>query len=145
MGLDMYLRKKTLIREEDRKSLKIDGLKTPINPERISHITEKVGYWRKANAIHHWFVENVQEGEDDCGEYYVSFENLKKLYEIVSQVLDNPTKGMELLPTRSGFFFGSIEYGDDYVEDLKRTKTILESILQEDPEGTGYYYYQSSW
>ena len=27
---------------------------------------EQVGYWRKANAIHDWFVKHVQDGEDDC-------------------------------------------------------------------------------
>ena len=29
-------------------------------------IMDQVGYWRKANQIHNWFVENVQDGEDDC-------------------------------------------------------------------------------
>lgn len=29
-------------------------------------IMKQVGYWRKANEIHNWFVENVQDGEDDC-------------------------------------------------------------------------------
>ena len=38
-----------------------------------------VGYWRKANAIHNWFVQNVQDGKDDCGSYYVSREQLKEL------------------------------------------------------------------
>ena len=27
---------------------------------------EQAGYWRKANAIHDWFVKHVQDGEDDC-------------------------------------------------------------------------------
>ena len=31
-----------------------------------------VGYWRKANHIHKWFVDNVQNGEDDCGTYEVA-------------------------------------------------------------------------
>lgn len=29
-------------------------------------IMEQVGYWRKANQIHLWFVNHVQNGEDDC-------------------------------------------------------------------------------
>lgn len=32
----------------------------------ISNVIEQVGYWRKANHIHNWFVNNVQYGEDDC-------------------------------------------------------------------------------
>lgn len=30
-----------------------------------------VAYWRKANAIHNWFVENAQDGVDNCGTYEV--------------------------------------------------------------------------
>lgn len=43
--------------------------------------SEDVGYWRKANQIHNWFVENVQDGEDDCGCYEVSQEQLEGLLE----------------------------------------------------------------
>lgn len=31
-----------------------------------SDIIQNVGYWRKANQIHRWFVDNVQDGDDDC-------------------------------------------------------------------------------
>ena len=45
-------------------------------------ICEDVGYWRKANHIHKWFVDNVQDGEDDCGNYEVSQEQLEELLDI---------------------------------------------------------------
>lgn len=45
-------------------------------------IIEHVGYWRKANHIHKWFVENVQDGEDDCGYYEVDQEQLEELLDI---------------------------------------------------------------
>ena len=32
-----------------------------------SSLYQTVAQWRKANAIHAWFVEHVQGGEDDCG------------------------------------------------------------------------------
>ena len=28
----------------------------------------QIASWRKANAIHKWFVDNVQDGVDDCGD-----------------------------------------------------------------------------
>lgn len=65
MGLDMYLFKK----------------------HRGTYPDEDVAYWRKANQIHGWFVENVQRGEDDCKEYYVSRKRLKKLLDTVNAVL----------------------------------------------------------
>ncbi len=36
-----------------------------------------IGYWRKANAIHNWFVQHVQDGKDECQLAYVSIEDLR--------------------------------------------------------------------
>ena len=49
----------------------------------------EVAYWRKANAIHKWFVDNVQKGKDDCKEYRVTRRNLLDLCDLVSDVLDH--------------------------------------------------------
>lgn len=43
--------------------------------------------WRKANQIHNWFVQNVQNGVDDCSAYEVSKEQLEQLLEICTNVL----------------------------------------------------------
>lgn len=94
MGLDMYLKKKTFIwtnyeneGKRDLSNIKINDKKyNHIKPERICEITEDIGYWRKANHIHKWFVENVQDGKDDCGEYYVSRENLLSLLDLCRKV-----------------------------------------------------------
>lgn len=50
-------------------------------------IMEEVGYWRKANQIHNWFVENVQDGEDDC-DYHneVTKEDLEALLAICETI-----------------------------------------------------------
>jgi len=97
MGLDMYLTKRTYVKnwdhmkKEDLHKITISqGGKAVrhIKRERISYIIEQVMYWRKANAIHLWFVKNVQNEVDDCGEYYVDDENLEDLLAIVTEVLD---------------------------------------------------------
>lgn len=54
MGLDMYLNRMPRIKGYTVNEIEREG------------IEEQVGYWRKANQIHHWFVEHVQDGEDDC-------------------------------------------------------------------------------
>lgn len=46
-----------------------------------------VAYWRKANAIHRWFVENCQGGVDDCGTYPVTKADLRRLHETCVIVL----------------------------------------------------------
>lgn len=52
-------------------------------------ITSKLGYWRKANHIHKWFVDHVQHGEDDCGHYRVSKQQLSDLLKTCKTVLDH--------------------------------------------------------
>lgn len=135
MGLDMYLTKR--IYPESSTAI-IDGENIS-----ISYAVQEVGYWRKANAIHRWFVENVQEGVDDCKEYWVSKDELKKLYDTICEVYRSKTKAKELLPTQSGFFFGGVDYDDYYYEDLKYTKKLLEEIFK-DTETTEYCY-RASW
>lgn len=51
-------------------------------------MVEKVASWGNANAIHRWFVENVQQGQDNCAEYGVSEEDLRELLSLCTQVLE---------------------------------------------------------
>jgi hypothetical protein len=187
MGLDMYLTKKTYVKnwsymkDEDKWSVTVTRGGKPaelIKPERIREIEEEVCYWRKANAIHQWFVNNVQDGEDDCETYHVSEEKLRELTDLCSkvltstqlidgivtngytslgaepgrmipvlekgQVIDDASIAESLLPTARGFFFGSTDYDQYYIEDLKHTKETLEAILAEDNADASFYYH-SSW
>lgn len=118
MGLDMYL------------------LKRIKDPE-----DEQFAYWRKANAIHNWFVENIQDGNDDQRDYFVPVEALQDLLNVVDEVLDDNTKASELLPTREGFFFGSTDYDEGYFQDLKDTKEILEKAIADG----GHFRYTCWW
>ncbi|MFH0767709.1 MAG: hypothetical protein V1920_06420, partial [Bacillota bacterium] len=113
-----------------------------IDIKKISHIVEEVGYWRKANQIHNWFVQNVQEGEDDCKEYYVRRDQLEDLLNLVETVLKCPAKAEELLPCQSGFFFGQTIYDQYYFQDLEHTKKILTETLKKPGDE---FSYQSSW
>ena len=107
-----------------------------------------MGYWRKANAVHNWFVDNVQDGNDDCKRYWVSKEDLQKLLDVVNKALKNPSTAHEYLPTVRGFFFGSQDYDEYYFKDLRYTKEmlteLLNELLKEDTQYTDIYY-ESSW
>ena len=156
MGLDMTLSKKTYVKQwehkgEDNYNVEVtqrgESVKH-IKRERISYVVEEVGYWRKANQIHNWFVQNVQEGEDNCGEYHVYEEQLEELLGLCKQVLTNKELAEELLPSQSGFFFGGTEYDEWYFKNLEETIEIIETLLSERNEDgylDGNIYYQSSW
>ena len=101
MGLDMYLSARKHIAKTDWNKMDHDsdtkysdatlpqwdnvieaaGMNDLVDRESIYglDVSVNVAYWRKANQIHNWFVTNVQRGEDDCGEYYVSREKLSQL------------------------------------------------------------------
>lgn len=102
-----------------------------------------VAYWRKANQIHHWFVKNVQDGEDECREHYVERAQLQTLLDLCKQVLE--TKDATPLPPQKGFFFGSTEIDEWYWEDLKNTVAQLTPLLTEKRWECWEFHYRSSW
>ena len=158
MGLDMYLTKEHYIGAEyDHRNvtgsidIKIGKEPVKIDFNKISTVRERCGYWRKANHIHKWFVSNVQEGEDDCNEYEVSFEQLKQLLEDCKKVKENKGVAAETLPTQSGFFFGGNDYDEYYFSVIDDTIKIVEDLLKDTiPSEHGGYLpydiiYRSSW
>lgn len=52
-----------------------------------STIFEEVASWTKANHIHGWFVNNIQNGNDNCHYYFVTEDDLLELKEICEKVL----------------------------------------------------------
>jgi hypothetical protein len=151
MGLDMYLEKRTDVRhwsfqkdeEQFEVVIKKGGVTYPsIKSDRITNITEELGYWRKANQIHRWFVENVQDGVDNCGEYFVSKADLQSLLDVCLAVKLDHSQAEELLPAGSGFFFGNTDYDEWYYNDIDHTIVILKEALTDD---NASYYYSSSW
>lgn len=143
MGLDMYLSKRKYL---GRASIELIGNKydfyknTGERYDDVSQIIIEVGYWRKANAIHKWFVENVQNGNDDCGEYYVPIKKLQELIELCKKVQEEPSMAEDLLPTQDGFFFGGTEYDEYYFNDIDNTIEMLSNL-----DDSCDYYYHSSW
>ena len=109
-------------------------------------IREEVAYWRKANAIHRWFVKNVQDGEDDCEVHReLTKDDLLTLRDLAHEVYTNPDLAERRLPTRSGFFFGSTQYDEGYMNDLKDTIDQIDNILKTTDFETEALYYVSSW
>ena len=160
MGLDMYLEKihrdvvgymDVDIEELDKTSELYKKLHPYIKEQgkicTWESLFEEVGYWRKANAIHKWFVDNVQNGADDCGKYRVTVDQLKQLVKACKEVLKDHSKAGELLPPQGGFFFGSTEVDDWYFEDLKSTVKQLTPVIKECSSDNFdvTLYYQSSW
>ena len=130
-------------------------------------VKTEAGYWRKANQIHNWFVKHTQDGIDDCQYTNVSAEQLealqltiKKALRGISKLPDDNQQFMdynwkpsaktvksfdELLPSTSGFFFGSTEYDKYYLSDLFYTKDLLKQLLRKASKDNWEFSYHSSW
>lgn len=151
MGLDMYFTARRYLWSypEDGPDVQIAGnikKQFPELPEetKMRNIEVEFGYWRKANAIHNWFVNNVQEGNDNCQESYISRETIENFLETVRKVLKDTSLAMVLLPPQKGFFFGSDEIDEWYWRDLEYTESLLVKAL--DPAMKNWdFYYQASW
>ena len=109
-------------------------------------IKVQVAYWRKANQIHQWFVNNVQKGNDDCGSYYVSRDQLIELKTLCQSVIKDRNLSMaaSTLPTQSGFFFGNTDYNEYYFSDLEDTVKQIQDVLDNYSEDWSFNYH-SSW
>lgn len=183
MGLDMYLEKKTYVKNwdfmkpEERHTIGIIGPEAKkIKPERISYITEQVMKWRKANHIHGWFIRNCADGDESRTRMYVSSGKISALLAACNEVIagselvsgkvsngtvydkENPKGKMQfeegkiikdttvadrVLPTQSGFFFGSTEYNEWYLKDVIATRDRLNELRAEDVDAD--YEYRASW
>jgi hypothetical protein len=165
MGLDMYLHAKKYVEKVNWQALQNNDELSYDSPEAVfplwNNIVETAGmkdvavdiygvhvevtcaYWRKANQIHAWFVNNVQQGNDDCGEYYVSHEKLKSLLDLVNRALAE--RNPNLIPPQAGFFFGGTDIDEWYWKDLKNTKAKLDRVFALPEMSKLSFYYTSSW
>ena len=144
----MYLKGKRYLSSylkegDDEIAAKIAELFPEINGREVKEIMIEAGYWRKANAIHRWFVDNCQEGEDNCQPSWVSREQLEELRALCQEILADRAKAAELLPPQSGFFFGDTNIDDFYFSHLEQTVSIIDEALT--LPDSWEFEYRSSW
>lgn len=159
MGLDMYLIK----RKKTNKA------------EDLWDFKDELIYWRKANMVHKYFCDNCVELEsqviykvskinlqdllDKCNQIMkvVRLEEGKikngqqlteKGWEDIledGKYIVNEDEIADILPTTSGFFFGSTEYDEYYLKDIEHTKEELEKIIDNIDFDNEDVYYLASW
>lgn len=238
MGLDMniYRERRVSTNKQEREDAEKKGLKVPYRKTVIEEA--EVAYFRKANAIHKYFVDTFADGVDECQRIDIGgitgLEELKNLcddvlkhckivkgiindgngcfirpkeeavpimkkdgnafvgdgwkqasklavgdyvdnenhigritsvedngdtilfdcvYERVGDIIENEEYADINLPTQAGFFFGSTDYDEYYLADLKNCSEQLGRIIDEHyaliesgaDEYDINYYYQASW
>ena len=153
MGLDMYLSEEVYISrfegladsnaeyrdEYDRASTIIKAAGLTMGVSGSVHVRATVMYWRKANAIHGWFVRQVQNDVDDCGRYSVSVDQLNELVARCRRVLAESKmesgtiiNGYTASAETGGKFMPNIEEGD-----VIANPEIADKLL---PTGDGFFF-----
>jgi hypothetical protein len=147
MGLDQYLIAKRYVGDwkhsdaEERnvyaavsKAVGADGWRCAGSPSL--QVELNVAYWRKANQIHNWFVQTVQDGKDDCGTYYVDRKHLVELRDICKSILASTT-----------LIQGQVKNGEmvqdgKWVDVIERGKIMADTKLAEKllPRQQGFFF-----
>lgn len=115
MGLDIYFSRMNKV----------------ANPSDERHENEEVGYFRKVNFLVQFFENNYGFSGESFDYLPVDKEMLTDLIERCNAVIVDPSKAQELLPTCSGFFFGSTDYDKYYFEDVKQVRDTCERLITE--------------
>jgi hypothetical protein len=115
------------------------------------HYAEEDAYFRKVNFIYHYFQPKLV---DECA--FVTKADLEDIIERCDKILEGvdirkeiPYEkidlAMELLPTQSGFFFGSTDYDKWYFADVKDVRRQMKKLLRGFNEDTDVIYVVMSW
>ena len=170
MGLDMYLYARKYVTKFDYTNFNRDMANMPpINKEWETlaalppkglmdnaqdfggiSVSYPVGYWRKAHAIHDWFVNELAHGVDECQEISVSRVDLEILRNSCKAILSSDEMEEEAaeqnLDSIPGLDGNKID--EWYIESLKDTVAMIDnvlSIIQNDSPDYWQFIYQASW
>lgn len=108
------------------------------------YILYQIGYFRKFNALHSYLCD-LDGGIDECQEILVSKDNLIDLLSALNTVDEDHSEAKDLLPTQSGFFFGSTKYDDWYFDSVKDAIEMCELFLEHFDFEHYDLIYQASW
>ena len=130
MGLDVYVLRKDRVPDPELAKFELDSL------------DHEVAYFRKFNAFLNWVNTHVKNVES-CEEILLTQEHLETL----KATLQNLTRKNchQLLPTRSGFVFGSMEYDDYYWQAVNELRSLLGTLLTETNFESEHIFFYAWW
>ena len=160
MGLDMYLSASEYVSRYDYKPNNtctnelfaeiISKFDVEPDPNGFAglEISIPMGYWRKVNAIHNWFVTNYANGVDECQKIYITRNDLQCLLDCCDGVLAmrgtpvGEQVAKDVLPPSAGFFFGTYDIDEWYYNGIEKTVEIINRCLASKFDS---FEYQASW
>lgn len=98
----------------------------------IDKISRKeLAYFRKVNFLIPFFEETLFSEINNLEDLKVTKESIEELKNRCEQVLNDHTLAKDLLPTQSGFFFGSTNYDEYYYKNVENVLETCKTLLPE--------------
>ena len=88
----------------------------------------EIGYFRKVNFLVKFFEKKGFDVPNQTP-LAIKREDAEELLSKCEEVLKDHSKGPELLPTMSGFFFGNTDYNSYYYKDVKSVRDYIKETL----------------
>lgn len=102
-----------------------------------------IGYFSKHHSIHKWFVNNIQNGVDDCGRYEIQLKDIENLKELCEEILSHVTK--EKREPKFCIDFNGEQHEiwqlDNYTVDEEGKNIIDEKLPSYDMDYSDDYFY----
>ena len=102
-----------------------------------------IGYFRKHHSIHKWFVNNIQNGVDDCGRYEIQLKDIENLKELCEEIMSHVTK--EKREPKFCTDFNGVQHEiwqlDNYTVDEEGKNIIDEKLPSYDMDYSDDYFY----
>lgn len=103
---------------------------------------QELAYFRKVNQLRGYMVNVLGMAADaDCEYFKITRADLEDILDRAERIKSNPKLAEELLPTEPGFFFGSYDYDEYYLEENDLIISDLRTILKNHPRSKVFYYY----
>jgi len=106
--------------DEKAEYRRLDAIVDELNPRK------EIGYFRKVNFLMDFF-----NYEGNCEYKEIPLECFNELKERCEKVLADHSLADELLPTQSGFFFGSTDYDEWYFKNVEAVRDFCQKVLNE--------------
>jgi hypothetical protein len=106
------------------KPAKLGSVPAGIDVDKVIEVTELVIDWEDFWAVHQWFVQNAQHGEDHQLRQPVQIWHLERLMLVLDEILRDRTLAQKRLPNNADYMTE-----DQYWNEVARTKKALSELL----------------
>lgn len=120
---------------------RLERLEECVNDILESFVSREDMYYRKVNCLYAYFNDRLED--EQCLVTKADVEDIIDRAKNVLLAHDEETSA-QLLPTQSGFFFGSTEYDEYYYDDIADVYKLFTKYLEDWTDDTiGWVYF--SW